>query len=170
MINAGPVHGVRCPCRGLWRSRGFTAIELLLVMAIIGTFAAIAIPRINTVLCRQRADQAGQRLASDISRVSALARSTSRTWTITFNRSAARYTVTGTDASGTAVTWAVRLIEDPYLCSMSAVEFGVDQALTINGHGIASESGRVELASGTASTIVSVDPTLPAPVVAAVSR
>lgn len=170
MNYAGPVHGVRWPCRGLWRSPAFTAIELLLVMAIIATFATIAIPRINNVLCRQRADLAAQRLASDISRVAALARSTSRTWTITFTRSAARYTVTGTDASGTAVTWTVRLAEEPYTCRMAAVEFGVDQALSFNGHGIAGESGRVELTAGTATTIMSVDPTLPAPVVAAASR
>jgi prepilin-type N-terminal cleavage/methylation domain-containing protein len=170
MINAGPVHGVRWPCRGLWRSPAFTAIELLLVMAIIATFAAIAIPRISNVLNRQRADQSGQRIASDISRVAALARSTSRTWTITFARSAARYTVTGTDASGAPVTWTVQLAEEPYLCKMSAVEFGVDQALTISGHGTVSESGSVELTAGTATTVVSVDPTLPGPVVAAARR
>lgn len=165
MTIEGPMHGVHCPCRGLWRSRGFTAIELILVMAIIGAFAAIAIPRISTVLARQRVQQAAGRISADILRASALARAASRTYTITFVRNSARYTVSGFDASGNSVSWQVTLGDEPYLCKMSSVDFGVDQAFSINGYGVPGEGGKVSLAAGSAGAVVTVDPSLPQPTI-----
>ncbi|MFI4896612.1 MAG: Tfp pilus assembly protein FimT/FimU, partial [Phycisphaerales bacterium JB059] len=51
--------------RDTTRSRAFTLIELVLVVAILGVVAAIAIPRFSSATTRSRLDLAASRLEGD---------------------------------------------------------------------------------------------------------
>lgn len=155
MKNQGPVHGSPMPCRGLSVARAFSLVELLIVIAIVGIAATLAAPRLSTVMGRQRANQAASRTSAELARVATLARSTSRSWTVTF--SAAGFTITGTDAAGAATSWEVVLADEPYLSRITTIAFGPDNAVTYSGHGLPTESGKVELRSGPAGAVVTVN-------------
>ncbi|HRJ49729.1 MAG: prepilin-type N-terminal cleavage/methylation domain-containing protein [Phycisphaeraceae bacterium] len=155
MKHQGPVHGSPTPCRGLSASRAFSLVELVIVVAIMGLAATLAAPRLSAVLGRQRASQAGARVKSELARVSSLARATSRPWTVTF--SAAGLSVSGADAAGEAVSWLVSLSDEPYLSRITTINFGADNAVIYNGHGLPTESGKVELRSGSAGVIIGVN-------------
>lgn len=148
MKHQGPVHGVDRPCRGLSASRGFTVIELMMVLAILGVLAAIATPRIARSLAQNRALQAAALIKSDIRRVASQARATSQPWTITF--SSTGYTIAGNNATGAAVSSTVTLTDEPYLASIASISCGADNALVFTGHGSCAETGRLRVRSGSA--------------------
>lgn len=163
MKHQGPVHGPPTPCRGLSALRAFSLVELVIVVAIVGLAATLAAPRLTAVLGRQRATQAGARVKSELGRVSSLARATSRPWTVTF--STAGFSVSGADAAGQAVSWLVPLSEEPYMARIATINFGADNAVTYNGHGLPNESGKVELRSGSAGVVITVNQNAATPTV-----
>lgn len=56
------------------RPRGFSLVEVMLVLVIISTMAAIAVPRFATAQAQYRVEIAAERLASDLEYASVLAR------------------------------------------------------------------------------------------------
>ena len=81
--------------------KGFTLIELMIVVAIIGILAAIAIPAYQDYTVRSQVSE-GLTLAAQAK--TAVAESFSQTGTAPVNRLAAGMTATGTDTSGNYVT------------------------------------------------------------------
>lgn len=157
MKHTSPAHGAGMPWRGFLRSRGFTVVELVLVLAIIGTVATIAVPRISHMLAAQRALAAGNRVAADLRRVAAVARAATRTWSVTFDAGDGVYKAAGLDASGASVTWSVTLGDEPYLASIKKISLGADNAVTYSAYGTPGESGTIRVASGDASCLVTID-------------
>ena len=75
--------------------RGFSFLELTIVVLIIGIMAAIAMPNFTAALSKYRVDAAAQRLVTDLARVQSLAYSTSTTQTLTLDVAQSTYQITG---------------------------------------------------------------------------
>ncbi len=84
------------------RGTGFTLVELLIVIAIMGIMAAIAVPSYQTFMAQRRLNGAARLVMSDLMNARMLAVTLNRNVQVTFPTSAsASYTY---DAAGTAVT------------------------------------------------------------------
>jgi len=143
---------------GFASGRGFSLLELLLVLTIIATLTAMAVPRYQTSLARYRADLAAQRIVADLTqaRTSAKAASTSRT--VVFSVIGNSYQIPQlsslNDNSG---RYSVALSERPYQVVLISASFGGDAKITYNGWGLPDSDGTVTLSVGTEQRTVVVD-------------
>ena len=55
-------------CGGTGDRGGFTVIELMMVITLLGIFAVIAVPRVNVVIMHQKVNEAAVLLSQDLSR------------------------------------------------------------------------------------------------------
>lgn len=130
--------------------RGFTLVELVIVVAIIAVVAAIALPRFSQAASRQKLEAAADRVAADLALARARARAASQTVDVSFAPLAEAYTVSG---SGGQV-FTVDLAGSPYGVDLSTADFNGSSSLSFNGFGVPSHSGLVTLSSqGTAVTV-----------------
>lgn len=134
------------------QSDGFTLVELVLVIIIIGVISAIAMPRFAQATARQQLAAAADRLVSDFEKAQHHARSTSNLVTLSFDTSDNSYTITPAIGSATLV----QLDASPYQVAISKAAFDGNPSLTLNGFGIPSSAGTVVLESGAGSMVVSL--------------
>ncbi len=138
--------------------RGFTLIELVIVMAIMAIIAAMAAPRYGRALARHRADAAARRIVADLALARQRARAMSQSVTVAFDWPQSRYTIAGlADPEGKAAAYTVSLREEPYLASIDVVDFAGAASITFNGFGRPSAGGQVSIASGSSTRVVQVD-------------
>jgi prepilin-type N-terminal cleavage/methylation domain-containing protein len=169
-VGIGPNHRPpRHPWRGGGASRpaaGFSLVELLLTLAIVGVVAAVAAPRYANATERFRADSAARRLAADIAALRARARSLCASQSMTFTAAAANaggYTVAGMpDPDHPSATYRVDLAAEPYRAAVTAATFTTttgqaSSTLTINGYGVPTAGGAVTIQVGATCRTVTVD-------------
>lgn len=138
--------------------RGFSLIELLLVVAIMGIVAAMAAPRYGEALNRYRADATARRIAADITMAQARARTTSSSRTIVFDTDSSTYKMAGEkDLAVSTNTYSVDLSASPYFAKLSRVGFGGNTTLSFNGYGVPSGSGSILISVGATTRTVSID-------------
>lgn len=129
--------------------RGFTLVELVVVIAIVGVMAAIAIPRVASSLNRRRLDAAATRIASDIQLAQRHARQSSASQDVTFDVAGNSYQLTGLrDADRVTERYTVELSQAPYEVTISAADFDGSNVLTFDGYGVPSSGGHVTLLLG----------------------
>ena len=137
------------------RQRGFSLLELVVVIAILGTLAAVAVPRYLSAQERYRAEAAARRLCADITAAQSQARLRSQRHSLTFTPGAARYTLTNavtTDQQATDVSLP------PYDAWIA--QFQLDSSslvLTFDGHGRPDRGGKILVTSGRTSRVVSIN-------------
>lgn len=137
--------------------RAFTLVELVLVLAIMATLAALAIPRYANAIANSRLNSAAQRVAADIALAQATARTTGSRQTITFTLATSRYTLSAnTDLAASANPYTVDLTADPYRATLATASFAGSTTLTFDPFGFPLATGSVAVRVGTAQKTVTV--------------
>lgn len=98
---------------------GFSLVEMVLVVAIIGVGAAMVIPRFSNSTERWRAETASRKLIADINWVRQAARTRGQTASIDFTTGSTTYTLSGgVSVSGSALpNLSINLGTAPFSCS-----------------------------------------------------
>ena len=141
------------------RLRGFSLIELVVVLAVIVVWGAIAVPRFGSAVRHQRLNAAVRRVARDLSDAQRRAYFTSHQVTVRFDTDDNRYEVEGTpDPDHPGEAYWVYLGEDPYRARLISVDFG-DSALKakFDAFGMPIDGGLVTIGVGGVTRSVSVD-------------
>lgn len=127
------------------RAKGFTAIELMIVVVIIGLMAAAAMPRISRIVAESRIRQLQQVIATDVELAFALAQREHKPVAITYNTGT--YVMSITDRSGTVLK--TRYIGQNVELSTSGVTFSPSAGVTIFPEGLSSAALRISVTNGT---------------------
>lgn len=144
------------------RRAGFTLIEVVCVVMIVGILSAIAIPRYGNALARYRVQTAAQRLAADLRMTRDTALQQSKLFKMVFvSGTKSSYSVAGLkDLSRRAVAaYQVDLWDNPYRATIVRMSMtGVDR-LSFDGFGMPDSSAAFQLGAGSFTYTVSVDGT-----------
>ena len=134
------------------RSRhAFSLFEVVLVLAIIGFFAGLALPRMANATARYQADCAARRVALDLDRCRSNARMTGASQSVTFDATNSRYTVTG--GTGTASGFTVDLSVSPYKAKIVSAS-----NITYDAYGQPPSAGaKIKLSCGGQTRTVTLD-------------
>lgn len=142
------------------RHGGFTLIELVVVMVIIATLGAIAVPRLQGSTRAQRVESAAIRVVNDLNHARTLARTTGAEQRITFTSVGPTASYTLLDAAplrpGDAA-FTVTLSDEPYRVRIDAVDFGGDSTLVYSGYGLPDTGGQVVLSHAGHQATITVD-------------
>jgi prepilin-type N-terminal cleavage/methylation domain-containing protein len=140
--------------------RAFTLVELVMVLAIIAVFSAIAFPRFTSSMVRYRVDSAAQRLAADLYHARQTAIATSQVVRIEFYIADDLYIIWGVrDIDFPDYTYAVAMDDPPYRIDIASANFGGSTVVQFDQYGRPSASGTVVVQIGTARRTVSLNQT-----------
>ena len=132
---------------------GFTAIELVIAMVIIGLMAAAVMPRISRVVAEQRIRQLQQAVAADLEQAFALAMREHKPVNITYNTSTNVMAITDR-ATGTVLKQ--RYLGQSQSLSATAVTFSPTGGVTIFPPGLSTGTLTVTVTNGSYSRTISV--------------
>jgi prepilin-type N-terminal cleavage/methylation domain-containing protein len=130
---------------------GFTLVEMMMVVVIIGMMAIISVPRIGTTVARSRISALEVVVVSDLERAFALATRTRRPITVTYD-SSTKQLLTKDRAAGT--TLSARYLGKIAELSVTSVTLAPSKGITIFPTGLADTTLSVTIANGSFSRLV----------------
>ncbi|MEX0725494.1 MAG: GspH/FimT family pseudopilin [Planctomycetaceae bacterium] len=137
---------------------GFTAVEAVLAVIIMGIMAAIAIPKFAAVQDRYRVDAAAQRIKYDLSLARQHAISTSTSRSVQFTPASGTYTIAGlSDLNHPSQSYSADLTASPYSVVLVSASLGGDTTLTYNLYGQPDSGGTVTVRSGSIQQTVTIN-------------
>jgi prepilin-type N-terminal cleavage/methylation domain-containing protein len=145
-------------CRPRRTRSGLSALEVLVVVLIIGILSAAAAPKFLHALAAHRSKQAARRIAADLelARREAIMASTART--VAFDVAAETYTLHDIrHPDHPDETYIVLLSDDPYQAEIAAADLGGDAILIFDGYGQADSGGKIVVRSGTLEAVILID-------------
>jgi type II secretion system protein H len=138
-------------------SGGFCLLEILLVLAIVAIFTAMAAPRYGRASGRYRADLAARRITADLRLAQSTAKAASSSRTVSFSGATDQYQLSNVPAlDGASGDYTVDLSAPPYQAVLTNVSFSGSQ-ITFNGWGLPDKGGTVMLSAGAEQRTVVVE-------------
>jgi prepilin-type N-terminal cleavage/methylation domain-containing protein len=129
--------------------RGFTLLELIMVIMVISLLASLALPRFASSQARHRAEAGARRVSTDLELAQRHARTTSTSVTVTFDTANEDYLLAGVpDPERPGQDYRVYLERDPYQIDIVAVDFDGGASVTFDGYGLPDNPGAVLLRAG----------------------
>lgn len=137
---------------------GFTLVELVLCLVIVGTVAGIAVPRYAEALARYHLDAAARRVVADIDHARTHAEANSSTVTLFFVPATDR--INAPALPGLAANdphHQTDLAAEPYRVDLTVADFAGETRLDFDGYGVPVAGGTVTLRAGTGAKSITVD-------------
>lgn len=128
-------------------SGGFSLIELVVVVVVLGAVFAVAAPRYSRGDVARRADLAADRISRDIRLAERDAWHRGVVRELVFDVASDTYRIVGM-VDGTGKPYVVDLSAAPYRLSVESADFGGEARIVLDGRGTAPAVGRVELSAG----------------------
>lgn len=142
------------------RTRGFTLLEVVVVLAIVAIAATTAGLRLSSTLVRYRLDSAASRLVADMSAARQAAMNTSTPRGVLFTPATDTYTLASMHP---VLRWTnrtnVRIADAPYSAKIDSANFGGAQQAVFDGYGSPVSAGTVVLRVGRSTRTVRVEAT-----------
>lgn len=135
------------------RRGGFTAIELIIVVVIIGLMAAASMPRIGRIVAEQRIRSLQGAVASDLELAFALAQREHKPVTVTYSTSTQVMSITD---RATSTVLKTHYLGQNTTFSTTAVTFAPTNGITIFPMGLATAAVTVTVSNGTFTRTVTV--------------
>ena len=146
-------------CDSATAQRGFSLLELVIVLMIIAALSAIVVPRYSGALARYRAESAARRIAADLEYARAQADSQSASQQIIFDVAANSYQLTGLSGlDHPSLPYFVDLSDDLAGATLVAVDFGGDSTVVFNGYGVPDSGGTIAIKVGSVQETIALDP------------
>jgi type II secretion system protein H len=153
---------------GCRTARAFTLIELVLVLAIIGTISAIAMPRYGRSVARYRVETAARRIVADFEYARTMAASTGRLVIVKFQTGANEQRYFFPDVPDPHMAGAIYLVQlrpEPYRSTFVDVNIAGKKEVGFNPYGAATklsgavlaEPGIIVIASGGDQRTITID-------------
>lgn len=145
-------------CALLARRKGVSLVELVVVLLILGIFAAVAAPKFAESLTYHRVEAAARRLKIDLAQLRQAARRTSSPRSLTFQDSTT-YTLSPdvADPDHPDQSYTVDLTATPYRLDAMTVDFDGETSVTFDGYGNPSHGGQVTLKADDWVCVVTLD-------------
>ncbi len=139
--------------------RGFSLVELVCVVVIIGILSVIAVPRFSNSIALQRVDAAARRVQVDLALARRQAKISTTSQTVAFDTETNSYRLVGMmDPDHPAAEYKVSLSEEPYSTTIVSADFGGDAEIIFDGWGAPDSGGSVLVQVGSHQKTINVDP------------
>lgn len=145
MVKARYVHRIR-------RRQGYTLVELVMVLVIAATLAAIAAPRFAAASARNRTVAAASRIEADLRLAQQRARASSAEYAVSFNIARDTYKL-GAEADAHNVDIGA----SPYESDIESADFGGDGVVRFNAFGVPDTGGTLRVVGGGVALSVTLD-------------